>query len=367
MTSKDRLHPMELIESLSFSPFTIPLSEPFGIATGAHIAAENVLVRLRLMSGASGLGEAAPVPHISGETRARVLARESEVRDALEGRDLRAFRGVSAVLGEVLADVPSARAAVEMAVLDALFRTYGLSFAHFFGGAETRLTTDITITTGSVEHAEYSAARARSLGFRELKVKIGGVDLDHDVRRLRAVAKAAPECEWILDGNTAFSATSALELLELLGAVRERIVLFEQPVAREDWDGLAEVARKGHVLVAADESLRSREDFQRIVRTPGIGAVNIKTAKLGVIGALDLLQAAQGAGLVVMVGGMVETEISMGVSACLAAGVGGVRFIDLDTPLFMGARPLSGGYAQEGPLMDVSVIRAGHGVSFDQE
>ena len=87
---------MELVESLCFSSFTVPLNEPFGIATGAHLAAENVLIQLRLQSGTWGVGEAAPAPHISGETRAQVLACEGEVREALRGEDLRAFRRVSA-------------------------------------------------------------------------------------------------------------------------------------------------------------------------------------------------------------------------------------------------------------------------------
>jgi L-Ala-D/L-Glu epimerase len=63
-----------------------------------------------------------------------------------------------------------------------------------------------------------------------------------------------------------------------------------------------------------------------------------------------------------MVGGMVETELAMTVSACLGGGFGGVRYFDLDTPLFMGERPLTGGFAQDGPNLDISAISAGHGV-----
>lgn len=354
------------IESLSLSPLTVPLTEPFGIATGAHHAAENVAVRVKLEDGTEGLGEAAPVPHISGETREQVLQTAGELAALLRGQDVRQYRRLSAMVREPLAAVPSALAAVEMAILDALLRSWGASFLEFFGGRETELETDITITTGTVEQAERAAARALGLGFRELKIKVGGADLDHDVRRLRAIAAAAPPCTLVLDGNTAFSVASGLELLRALGPARDRVTLFEQPVPREDWDGLAELSLKGDVLVAADEGFRSAEDLGRIVKRPGIGAVNIKTAKLGVIGGFDLLRAAQSLGLVVMVGGMVETEISMGVSACLAAGVGGVRFVDLDTPLFMGQRPLRGGYAQEGPRIDLSPIRRGHGVTLQE-
>src|SRR5690606_24797977 len=94
----------------------------------------------------------------------------------------------------------------------------------------------------------------------------------------------------------------------------------------------------------------------------GISVVNVKTAKLGVVAAYDVTVAALTAGLDVMVGGMVESELSMTTSACIAAGVGGVRFVDLDTPLFLGPRPLRGGFAQTGPLLELGGIRAGHGV-----
>jgi len=351
------------LRSVRFFPLDVPLLEPFGIATGAHHRMENVLVRLELDDGAVGLGEAAPVPHISGETQAQVLAAEALARSVLEREPrLDAFRRVSSSLEEALAAVPSALCGVEMALLDALARRAGMSLLDWFGRSQTRLTTDITVTTGDLDHARRSATKAASAGFACLKVKIGGAPLGEDVERLRAIASAAPAAELLLDGNTAFTVTSALELLRELGPLCARVRLFEQPVPREDWAGLAEVEAKSGIPVAADESLRSREDLAHILRVGGISVVNVKTAKLGVVAAHDVMVAALTAGLDVMVGGMVETELSMTTSACLAAGVGGVRYVDLDTPLFLGARPLAGGFVQSGPLLELGSISAGHGV-----
>jgi L-alanine-DL-glutamate epimerase-like enolase superfamily enzyme len=353
------------LRSLIFFPLDVPLLEPFGIATGAHLRLENVLVRLELEDGTVGLGEAAPVPHISGETPAQVLAAEDLARRVLaEAPNLGAYRKVSAGLAEALAPVPSALAGVEMALLDALCRRAGQSLLDWFGGREASLVTDITVTTGTLEHARRSAAKAERLGFRSLKVKIGGANLADDVERLLAIAEVAPNADLLLDGNTAFSPVEALHLLRELGTIKSRVKLFEQPVPREDWSGLAEVEAKSGIPVAADESLRSRDDLTRILRTGGISVVNVKTAKLGLIAAYDVTVTALCAGLQVMVGGMVETELSMTASACLAAGVGGVRFIDLDTPLFLGPRPLSGGFLQTGPALDLGGISAGHGVSY---
>lgn len=353
------------LRSLTFTPFDVPLLEPFGIATGSHHSMQNVLVRLELEDGTVGLGEAAPVPHISGETQAAVLAQEATAQEVLASLPhLGAYRRASAALGEALSTVPSAIAGVEMALLDALSRRAGLSLLDWFGRRQTSLTTDITVTTGNLEHARRSATKFRAGGFTSLKVKIGGASLHEDVERLIAIAEAAPEAELILDGNTAFSVESALHLLRELGSLKSRITLFEQPVPREDWAGLAEVEAKSGIPVAADEGLRSREDLARILRMGGISVVNVKTAKLGVVAGYDVTVAALTAGLDVMVGGMVESELSMTTSACIAAGVGGVRFVDLDTPLFLGPRPLSGGFAQTGPLLELGGIRAGHGVEY---
>lgn len=354
------------IADLSFECLDVPLHEPFGIATGAQHRAENVLVRLELEDGTVGLGEAAPVPHISGESQDDVLGVLSEAQDALKGADLADYRKTCARLSEAVGSVPSALAGVEIALFDALSRRHGVSLRSFFGGAEKSLTIDVTITTGSVQQARSSATRFAKQGFSMLKVKIGATDWDEDVERLIAILRAAPEARLVLDGNTAFSPASAVELLNALGEQKSRIVLFEQPTQAADIDGLAEVERKSGIRVAADESLRSRADFERLVRAGGVSVVNLKTAKLGVLAAWDLLVAARAAGLGIMMGGMVETEISMTTSACLAAGAGGVEFVDLDTPLFLGDRPTKGEVDPWGPRLDLSLIRAGHGVVLER-
>lgn len=350
------------LQCFSFSPLNVALDEPFGIATGTQHRAENVLVRLESDGGVIGLGEAAPVPHISGESQAAVLQALSDVESLLADCDLRSYRPLCASLKEALGHVPSALSAVEQALFDALSRQAGIPLWKFFGGAEHSLAIDVTITTGTVSQAAAAATKYQNMGFHCLKVKIGGGDLDEDVQRIFAIAQAAPHCSIVLDGNTAFTPKEALLLLQNLGPSKERIALFEQPVERDDFEGLREVEQKSGVAVAADESLRSREDFRQILKTGGISCINLKTAKLGLLTAWDLLVAARVAGLQVMMGGMVETEVSMTTSACLAAGVGGVHYVDLDTPIFLGKRPLTGQVHPWGPRLDLCGVKLGHGV-----
>lgn len=103
-------------------------------------------------------------------------------------------------------------------------------------------------------------------------------------------------------------------------------VLFEQPVHRDDWEGLGRVTHfaksKYGVSVAADESCRSLADVKKIVEGELADVVNIKLAKVGVLGALEIIDLARVSGLDLMIGGMVETRLAMGFAGHLAAGLG---------------------------------------------
>lgn len=103
-------------------------------------------------------------------------------------------------------------------------------------------------------------------------------------------------------------------------------VLFEQPVHRDDWEGLryvSHIARNKYgVSVAADESCRSITDVKKIVEGDLADVINIKLAKVGVVGALEIIEMARASGLKLMIGGMVETRLAMGFAGHLGAGLG---------------------------------------------
>lgn len=353
---------MSRIADLVVRRLDVPLVEPFGIATGAQLVAHNVLVELVLEDGTRGLGEAAPFPAVNGETQAAVLAALPEARAALLGLDAARPRRVAAAAREALRNTPSALAAVETALLDAFTRRLKLSLWAFFGGAEPELSTDITIPTGDADHAAAAAERAARQGFDILKVKIGGAPLDADRARLSAIGRAAPAARLVLDANASHTARETLSLLDSLGGLRSRVVLLEQPTPRGDLDALREVNERAGIPVAADESARSAADVVALARAGAAAVINVKITKSGVFEAWEMIHVARASGLSVMVGGMVETELCMTLSACLAAGLGGFSFVDLDTPLFMAARPLTGGFEQAGPRLRLDGIASGHGV-----
>ncbi len=352
------------ITRIDVVPLDVPLVEPFAIAGGAQLVCDIALCRVTLACGATGYGEAAPFRAVSGETRDRSLAVMRDLSWDLVGRDAREHGRISGELRERTAGEPAARTGLEMGIIDALARSWSAPVWSLYGGSGPRsFTTDLTVTAGTVEHAAAAARSAHARGFSTLKVKVGATDPDVDVERLCRVAESAPGASLLLDANEGMSAKGALQLLAALAKRGLQVAAFEQPVARADLDGLAEVTRgAGSTRVLADESARSSDDVARIARAGAAHGVNIKLTKCGVVESVAMWVAARAAGLDVMVGGMVETEIAMGFSAHLVRGLGGVRFADLDTPFFLAARVAEGGVPFTGPTLEVPDV-AGTGAS----
>ena len=354
---------MPRIQHLEFRAFDAPLSEPFGIATGSQLVARNVLVEVGLDDGTLGIGEAAPFPAVNGETREDAERLLTAAREHLLGLEAHTWRAASQRANQLLGEAPSALCGFETALLDALTRSLGISLFAFFGGAKPALITDITLTTGGPEQAATQAARAYERGFRTLKLKVGGVPLTEDLERLSRAASVAPDAALVLDANASLHAAEAIRMVRALGALRERVVLFEQPTRANDLAGLRAVREAG-IKVAADESARTVADVERLLDAQAADVINVKIMKSGLVGALDMASGARAAGLELMIGGMVETRLAMTASACLAGGLGGFSHVDLDTPLFLSEDPCVGGFEDAWPHLRLGAIERGHGVSW---
>lgn len=340
-----------IITAIDLWPLDIPLTDPFVVATGSRVLAQNAFVRLTLADGTEGYGEMAPLPEVGGETRDACLRRAAELAPTWIGSSARRYRALAAQLAEQAPDYPAVRCGLETALLDALTRAGRLPLWSLFGGMDVRpYDTDITIPITSTADTLRLAQGWYAQGFRLFKMKVGH-DVEEDIRRLTAVHKACAGIAFILDANQGYSRDQASAAVQALLAAGTRLVLLEQPVPRDDLDSMAALQRDWRIPVAADESVRSIADVRAVLAQQAAAFVNIKITKTGVIAALDIAELARGAGLRLMVGGMVETRVAMGCSFALVLGLGGFDVLDLDTPLLLASDPIAGGYRYEGPRL----------------
>jgi L-alanine-DL-glutamate epimerase-like enolase superfamily enzyme len=341
----------QVIERIDYWPMDIPLTDPFVVATGSRTVAENLFVRLTLSDGTQGYGEAAPFPEVGGETRTASLAAVDRLGRTMLGHPADQFKDIARALGEQAPCQPAARCALETALLDAYCRAGHLPMWAFWGAEDVREhETDITLP---IETPQKTLALARgwyAKGFRLFKMKIGK-DVDDDVRRLEAVHRELPGVAFIGDGNQGFSREECLSFVSGVAACGGRLVLLEQPLDREDLEGLAEIRGKTAIPIAVDESVRSISDARQVITQGAADYVNIKIMKTGLVEAHEIASFTLASGLKLMIGGMVETRIAMGCSFSLVLGMKGFEVLDLDTPLLLGDDPVSGGYRYNGPRL----------------
>ena len=341
--------------------FQAPLNQPFRVASGQHDRLENILFTIELRDGTKGYGEAAVATHITGETIGQTLKNLKGIAFWLEGRAIADYLDISAQLHERLPHNQSALAAVEIAVFDALTRYLHVPLWRLWASKPKILRTDITIVIADLEETKVKTRAFKAQGFRAFKIKIGR-DMDLDFKRVEAVDKIAPRSQIILDANQGYTSVETLQFLKRLSKAGIVPVLIEQPVSRSDWEGLKKVTRESKICVCADESSSSLADALRIIKEKAAGAINVKLMKTGLVHAFEISRLAHAAGVKLMIGGMMESNLSMTASAHLAAGLGYFDFIDLDTPFFIKGETARNPYLSSQGIYDLSKVKTGIGI-----
>jgi L-Ala-D/L-Glu epimerase len=349
------------IQSIAVEPLTIPLLEPFTIATGSVSSARNVLITLTLQDGSVGYGECAPFPPSTGESQETALAAAQGCIDLLTGQDAANWRHLSKLIHNLYYAQTTVCTGFEMALLDALTRSYGMPLSVFFGGAGSTVETDLSIPMVTPERGYELARAAVKQGIHLLKIKVGG-DVREDVARVEAIREGAPGVGLMLDANQGYTPNQALLCLEALDERDIRPLLLEQPVHKDDYDGLRYVTEHTTVPVAADESAANAAAVARLLKMGAVNMVNIKLMKAGIVEALDIAALCRSMHAGLMIGAMIESRLAIAASAHLAAGLGGFAFIDLDTPMLLAEDPFTGGYEQRGSVYDLSRVKSGLGI-----
>ena len=303
------------IASVTFHRIQIPLKRSFAHALSSRSGTDAVLVCLTDDAGGLGGGEILPRAYVTGETIASVLEVSGPALAAslLSGEPLQTQAAVVTRLNTLLDGCDGALATMagfELALLDLAGKRMGFSLASCLGefrGPELPAGVVIGFETKTDKLARYCAILRLSKK-RYVKVKVG---LPDDVERCRLVASVfGPDVPLRIDANAAWTVD---ESVAALAALREVCTLHsvEQPVAREDIEGLAEVRRRSGVAVMADESVCSLNDAEALIAAEAVDIFNIRPGKNGgVLGSRRLCDRALRAGVRVHLGTLVgETGI----------------------------------------------------------
>ena len=296
---------------------SLPLVAPFRTSFGTETTKDALLIRALTPEG-DGWGECVAMdePLYSYEY---VDAAQEVVRRFLLPRLFAAGDVTAGRVAHLLEPVkghPMAKAAVEMALLDAELRAAGQSLATFFGATRDRVPSGVSVgIMESVPQLLDAVGGYLDEGYVRIKLKI---EPGWDVEPVGAVRERfGDELLLQVDANTAYTLADARHLAELDPF---DLLLIEQPLPEDDMRGHAELARRITTPVCLDESVTSARAAADAIALGACQVINIKPGRVGgYLEARKIASIAAANGLPVWCGGMLETGIGRGANAALAA------------------------------------------------
>jgi o-succinylbenzoate synthase len=177
----------------------------------------------------------------------------------------------------------------------------------------------VNTTVPAVDPAQALRLVADS-GCRTAKVKVAepGQDLAADVERVAAVREALGSDGHVrVDANGAWDVETAVLAIGRLDRAAGGLEYVEQPC--RSLDELRELRRRVRVPLAADESVRTAADPQRIAGLDAADLVVVKVQPLG--GVRRALEVVDAAGLPAVVSSALETSVGLAAGVALAAAL----------------------------------------------
>jgi L-alanine-DL-glutamate epimerase-like enolase superfamily enzyme len=246
-----------------------------------------VLVGVKTEAGACGIGEA----YCDGGSPDSVVSLiERDFAPLAIGRRLADLGAIASAMRDSM--VVSAKggaawaaaSAVDIAMWDALGRSLGQPVCTLLGAQRRSVFAYASAGLyGRDKTPDHLAAEMRgyvALGFRGVKIKIGGASLAEDLARVAAVREAiGTDVRLMVDALYAYSVADALRMAR--GLERYDVHFLEAPVHPDDIDGLARLAAVSPVPLAGNEFAYGLAGFRRIVEKDAVAYVHLDAILCG--------------------------------------------------------------------------------------
>lgn len=211
-----------------------------------------------------------------------------------------------------------AKAAVEMALLDAELRLCGRSLASYLGAVKAVVPAGVSVgVMGSLPALMEAVEGYLEEGYVRVKLKIRP---GWDVAPVRAVRERWPELMMQVDGNGAYSLSSPLDVETLRELDAFGLLFIEQPLDEDDLEGHAALTRVVRTPICLDESITSARAAACAIAAGACSVINLKPGRVGgYLEAVRVHDLCLAAGVGLWCGGMFETGLGRAANVALAA------------------------------------------------
>lgn len=305
------------VDAVELVRIGIPLVAPFRTSFGVQTRRDVLLVHVRT-DARDGWGECVAMeePLYSSEY---VDAAQHVITNHLLPRLWAHARVAAEDVADLLAPVKGhrmAKAALEMAWLDAQLRAAGESFGEYLGATRTEVDCGVSVgIAGSVTELVDAVTTYVEAGYRRIKLKI---EPGYDVEPVRAVReRVGADVPLQVDANTAYTLDDAAHLARL---DEFDLLLIEQPLPEEQLLAHAKLAQQVRTPICLDESIVSAAVAEEAIDMGACSIVNIKPGRVGgYLEAKRIHDLCAARAVPVWCGGMLETGIGRAANVALAA------------------------------------------------
>lgn len=220
--------------------------------------------------------------------------------------------------------------ALDMAAWDIFGKIKRKPLYQLFGADPLRMpVTDYTI---GIDNTETMVAKMNEIPWPVYKIKLG---TDRDIEILEALRRHT-DVPLRIDANAAWKKEEALEKITAFAQLGVEFV--EQPLAKDDWEGMQWLYERSPLPLIADESCVFEQDLPKCDHH--FHGINIKLTKCtGITPALRMIHEARKRNMKIMLGCMNESTIG---SAALAHLAPLADYLDMDGPLLLAEDLASG-------------------------
>jgi O-succinylbenzoate synthase len=305
------------IEHVELRRVAMPLVTPFRTSFGTETERDVLLVKAEGPDGV-GWGECVAMnePLYSAEY---VDGAHAVIRDHLLPRLARAGDITAEQVGPALAPIkghPMAKAALELAVLDAELTARGESLATHLGAVHDTVPAGVSVGLApSIPELLETVGAHLAEGYVRIKLKI---EPGCDIEPVRAVRERFGDDVLLqVDANTAYTRADAKHLAQLDAF---GLLLIEQPLPEDDLAGHAQLAGRMTTPICLDESITSAAVTADAIARGACSIVNIKAGRVGgYLEARRVHDVCVALDVPVWCGGMLETGLGRAANLALAA------------------------------------------------
>ncbi|MDB5195844.1 MAG: L-alanine-DL-glutamate epimerase [Flaviaesturariibacter sp.] len=306
---------------LAYKPYNLKFRHPFTISKGTKTHQPSLVVSLEHL-GRVGYGEAPAITYYNIPVE-KMIADLEHKKVFVEKFAFTDPERYWHYLHHLFPANPFLVCALDMAGWDLYGKMKGKPLKEFWKGeTEKQPITDYTI---GIDTIEKMVEKMQEKPWPIYKIKLG---TDQDIQIIEALRKHT-DAMFRIDANAAWTTDEALQKIDAFQHLGVEFI--EQPLAKDDWEGMKILFEKSPLPLFADEACVFEQDVIKCHNH--FHGINIKLTKCsGITPALRMIKQARELGLQVMVGSMNESTLG---SAAIAHLMPQIDHVDIDGPLLL--------------------------------